>query len=86
MVIISQGALERFVLLHPVCFEAQVSEDDVVFCIVQPKEHYYAHLVHTKAWDRRRGQYKFSISNLKRNLNGYCYIEHIFGKLVQALH
>ena len=70
----------------PVRFEDQVLLDDVVFCIVQPKGYYYAHPVHTKEWDRSRRKYKFWISNLKGKTNGHCYIEHIFGKLVEALH
>ena len=53
----------------PVRFADHVSEDDVVFCIVQPKGYYYAHLVHTKMWDGTRRQWKFWISNLKRHIN-----------------
>ena len=70
----------------PVRFEDQVSADDVVFCIVQPKGYYYAHLVHSKAWDDSCYKYKFWISSLKRKINGYCDIEGIFGKLVHAVH
>ena len=57
-----------------------------MFCRVQPKGYYYAHLVHTKKWDAQTASGKFWISNLKRHINGYCYMEHIFGKLIQALH
>ena len=64
----------------------QVSEDDVVFCIVQPSGYYYAHLVKEKEYDGSRREYKFWISNLKGRVNAFCYIEHIFGKLVQILH
>ena len=65
--------------------QEQVSEDDVVFCIVQPSGYYYAHLVNKKELDRSRRKYKFWISNLKGKTNGFCYIEHIFGKLVHAM-
>ncbi len=67
-------------------FEGQVLEGDIVFCIVQPSGYYYAHLVHTKKWNDTDRQWQFWISNLKRRTNGYCYMEHIFGKLIQALH
>ena len=70
----------------PVSVPDQVSEGDVVFCRVQPKGYYYAHLVKEKEYDRSRREYKFWISNLKGRVNGFCYIEHIFGKLVQVLH
>ena len=69
----------------PVRFEGQVLEGDIVFCIVQPSGYDYAHLVKEKEYDRSRREYKFWISNLKGRSNGFCYIEHIFGKHVQAL-
>ena len=57
-----------------------------MFCRVQPKRYYYAHLVHTKMWNDTDRQWQFWISNLERHINGYCYTEHNFGKLIQALH
>ena len=69
----------------PVRFEEHVLEGDIVFCIVQPSGYYYAHLVKEKEYDRSRREDKFWISNLKGRVNGFCYIEHIFGKHVQAL-
>jgi hypothetical protein len=70
----------------PVSFPEQVSEGDVAFCRVQPSGYYYAHLVKEKEYDRSRREYKFWTSNLKGRVNGFCYMEHIFGKLIQALH
>ena len=52
-------------------FEEQVLEGDIVFCIVQTREYYYAHLVKTKEWDDSRPEYKFWISNLKGKVNGF---------------
>ena len=54
----------------PVRFEEQVSQDDVAFCIVQPREYYYAHLVNKKEWDVSRQKHKFWISNLEGRING----------------
>ena len=67
-------------------FDEQVEKENVVFCIAQPPQYDYAHLVHTKEWDWDAHKYKYWISNLKGRLNGHCYLEHIFGKLVQVLH
>ena len=70
----------------PVRFEEQILQRDVVFCLVQPTGLYYAHLVKEKEWHRREQHYRFWISNLKGHVNGWCWIEHMFGKLVQVLH
>ena len=70
----------------PVRFEEQVAEDDVVFCRVQPRGYYYAHLVKQIEWDYDLRKFKYWISNLAGKINGHCYIEHIYGKLFQVLH
>ena len=70
----------------PVRFEEQVQEGDIVFCSVQPNGYYYAHLVKEKEWDDSNRCYKYWISNLKGRLNGWCHIQHIYGKLFQVLH
>ena len=36
------------------------------------------------ATDRRC--WKYWISNLKGKSNGYCYLEHIYGRLFQVIH
>ena len=70
----------------PVRFEEQVVEDNVVFCQPQPKNYYYAHNVQRKEWDYDHGKYKFWIANMRGRINGWCFIEHIYGKLVEVLH
>ena len=72
----------------PVRFEESVLEDNIVFCNVQPSNYFYAHRVHTKEWDYVAQKYKFWIANMKTppRINGYCYIEHIYGKLADVLH
>ena len=54
----------------------------VVFCIVQPRGLYHAHLVHTIQRSGTAREHKFRISNIKGRINGHCFIEHIYGKLV----
>ena len=66
----------------PVRYPEQVNKGDVVFCIVQPRGLYYARLVHTKEWNYKARKHKFWISNVKGRINGHCFIEHIYGKLV----
>ena len=70
----------------PVLFDESVAEGDVVFCEVQPRGHFYAHLVKTKEWDNHYRCWNYWISNLQGRLNGWCNIRHIHGKLFQVLH
>ena len=71
---------------QPVQFEHQIDTGDVVFCTVQPRGHYYAHLIKEKEWDYTRRGWKYCISNLAGRVNGHCFIEHVYGKLFQVLH
>ena len=48
--------------------------------------YYYAHLDLEKEFDRGAGKYKFWIGNIEGHRSGYCYIDTIYGKLVQILH
>ena len=70
----------------PVKFDESVAEGDVVFCEVQPRGHFYAHLVKTKEWDSHYRCWNYWISNMQGRVNGWCSIEHIHGKLFQVLH
>ena len=67
----------------PVRFDESVQEDDIVFCEVQPQGYFYAHLVLSKEWKDKRWVY--TISNLKGRVNGWCWLEHIHGKLFQIM-
>ena len=65
---------------------------DVVFCLVQPSKKYYAHLVHTieteqddSAGSANKGRLKFWISNNSGHVNGWCYDEHIYGRLIEVV-
>ena len=58
-----------------------VQEEDVVFCQVQPKGYFYAHIV-KKIWYTDQGLWKCVIANRSGDENGWCYAEHIYGKLI----
>ena len=78
---------------EPVNSVDEVQEDDIVFCEVQPGDRYYAHLVKRKErsaqyelWGAQFAQWVFTISNMKGRENGWCYIEHIYGRLTECVH
>ena len=65
----------------PVSFDEQVEVDDIVFCQVQPSGDFYAALLKDKEWHDADRRWKYWISNLKGVIDGYCYIQHIYGRL-----
>ena len=67
---------------EPVTDERRVQEQDIVFCEVQPYNRFYVHLVNKKEWDFDHSQYKFTITNIKGRENGYCFMRHIYGRLI----
>ena len=70
----------------PVRFHESVEEDDVVFCQVQPRGHFYAHLVKEKIpCEGEEGAFDYCISDIYGRVNGWCKLEHIYGKLFQVL-
>ena len=68
----------------PVTSADEVSEDDIVFCQVQPGDRFFAHLVSRKWFED--GEWYFTISNSKGWENGWCSIKHIYGRLIRAEH
>jgi hypothetical protein len=90
----SSGGDSLVPLVYPdeVCVFAPASgkrirNNDIVFCRVQPGNHWYCHLVWRVEKDFRSGfqKDKFIIGNnkigQKRKENGYCFREHIYGIL-----
>ena len=70
---------------EPVRAEEQVNVGDIVFCQVQPLDKFYAHNVKAKGkWTN--GRTYFTIANLKGRENGWCFIEHIYGRLIDVIH
>jgi hypothetical protein len=70
----------------PVTTADEVHEGDIVFCEVQPHWRFYAHHVRKKEWWEGTGQFYFVIASLKGRENGWCYMEHIYGRLVEVIH
>ena len=54
---------------------------DVVFCLVQRQNQYYAHIVIDMEYDYYFKENKYWIGNIKKNVNGWVLKEHIFGIL-----
>ena len=82
------------ITLTPVTCEEQIrcnsgpdkTDGDIVFCEVQPNDRFYAHLVKEKYWSEEygSGRYVYTISNLSGRPNGWCYFQHIYGKVTQV--
>ena len=70
----------------PVRSPEEVMAGDTVFCCVQPGHRFYAHLVKYKQWWESDNCWYFTISNSAgiHRENGWCRIEHIYGKLVEC--
>ena len=67
---------------QPVANAAEIQLNDIVFCEVQPGNRFYAHIVKKiEDWEGRR---RFTIANYAGRENGWCYSEHIYGKLIHA--
>ena len=69
---------------QPVANAAEIQLNDVVFCEVQPGNRFFAHVVKDIDWFR--GRRCFTIANISGRENGWCYDEHIYGKLIHVEH
>ena len=58
----------------PVRFDEQVDQGDIVFCQVQPRGYYYAHLVKVKEYSHDLGFYEYWVSNLEGRVNGHTFL------------
>ena len=63
--------------------QKQVQVNDIVFCEVQPGDRFYAHLV-LEAQEGSSGKMRYIIGNASGHQNGWCHIEHIYGRLVKV--
>ena len=78
---VSAGPFERPDTYAPVTSADMAQVDDIVFCEVQTSNRFYAHLVKNKYL--QGGAWVFKISNMQGWVNGWCRIEHIYGKLIE---
>ena len=71
-----------------------IAEHDVVFCEVQPGDRFFAHKrlrveyedeSSSSAASAQTPRRKFYIGNMSKHENGWCYDEHIYGRLVEVL-
>ena len=74
-------------MFEPVTAASVLKENDVVFCEVQPKGYFYAHKILKIKWNAAGVAQKydrwFVIGNQAGRENGWCYKEHIYGRLVE---
>ena len=95
----SGRSFEPLVYSGDICFMWPITEHtiilagDIIFCLVQPNDRFYTHLVWSvgEYWRRQDegGPKKFfMIGNNKtgeaKRCNGWCYLEHVFGILVKT--
>ena len=67
---------------EPIKDHGEIKVEDVVFCEVQYGNRFYAHLVKDIGdWNGRRC---FTIANANGRVNGWCYDEHVYGKLIRV--
>ena len=63
---------------------SEIRVGDIVFCLVQRKNLYYAPIVleiETQEW---LDEPKYWIGNIRGRINGWCFREHIFGAVVNV--
>ena len=71
---------------EPIVNHASLVIGDIVFCAVQPRDRFYGHMIHYIGdWN---GTTYWQIGNMKNPpwMNGWCYAEHIFGRLMEVSH
>ena len=65
---------------HAVHKEAsEIGVGDIVFCQVQPSQHYYAHFVLSIEQDYYANEEKYWIGNIQEKRNGWCYLSCLDG-------
>ena len=88
-------------LFAPVVNPDTLKVGDIVFCEVQPGNRFFAHLIKTIEWEnckvdprtaasararRTEPRRKFTIGNISGHINGHCFEEHIYGRLVEVVN
>ena len=73
-------------MLEPIVNHASLVVGDIVFCAVQARDRFYGPMIHYIGdWN---GTTWWQIGNTKNPplINGWCYAEHIFGRLMEVSH
>ena len=63
---------------------SRIEVGDIVFCLVQDTQEYFAHIVLRIQDNRRLQQLVYRIGNIEGRINGYCFRKHIFGILARV--
>ena len=71
------------VVLAPISSEADLKVGDLVFCEVQPGNLFYCHEIHRINYKAPAA--KYTILSNKGMENGWCNIEHIYGRVIEVL-
>ena len=71
--------------VHSIEKEAsEIGVGDIVFCQVQRSQQYHAHFVLEVEDCSGRQEPQYWIGNIRGDIDGWCYREHIFGVLVEV--
>ena len=74
-------------MFEPVTAESVLKENDIVFCEVQPNNFFYAHKILKIRWNFAGTAEKYDrwyvIGNQAGHENGWCYKQHIYGRLFE---
>ena len=74
-------------LFAPVVNPDTLKVGDIVFCDVQPGNRFCAHMIKTIECTRTAvSARRFIISDRSGHVNGHCFDEHIYGRLVEVVH
>ena len=74
---------------EPILAPQLLKVGDIVFCEVQPKGRFFAHLILRMEEDgaaaSARNRRIWTIGNIKGRENGWCYDRHIYGRMVEVV-
>jgi hypothetical protein len=69
---------------EPVTDHSILVVGDIVFCAVQDGDRFYGHAIHDiVTWTNGRTAWWIGNLNKPPHINGWCYAEHIFGRLME---
>jgi len=81
---VKSGDLCEFAPFPAASSAEDIQVNDIVFCEVQPRNLFYAHIVLRKGYDHKRDELYCIIGNKAGHENGWAFKETIYGKLVYA--
>ena len=70
---------------EPIPVNDDILLGDIVFCEVQPGNRFFAHVVLSQEFCYSNAKPFWLIGNIKNIVNGWCYREHIYGRVYLVL-